>query len=257
MGIRIPVSGDQNVQNAFRDVEQEIEDLKAALGNRGGSDPSDALADLKKQVDLIPPARFDSDENVFVAAGPQHAVGLVPDPGPHAGTGAVLREDGLWADAVPTKLAQAEQTPEGPHDIYNIPGALHVAGPMQSGQVTTDSINAWSHPGLQEAHGGTLVNPNGILATINVIAWSAPYACSVLTVKGYRVGGTSASINARRNGADNHLSSALSLTSTNTWMDGGAVQNVAYAAGDKLEIMLTAVGGDPTQVGIQVTFRRD
>lgn len=257
MGIRIPVSADHNVQNAFRDVEQEIEDLKAALGSQGGSDPSDALAELKKQVDLIPPARFDSDENVFVGAGPQHAVGLVPDPGPYTGGNLSLQADGTWGNPDLLKLNDEEQTPEGVQDIYTLPGALHVSGPLQAGQVTTEKIAAWSHPGLQESHGGTLVNPNGILATINVIAWYAPYACSVLTVKGYRVGGTSASINARRNGADNHLSSALSLTSTDTWMDGGAVQNVAYVEGDKLEIMLTAVGGDPTQVGIQVTFRRD
>lgn len=110
--------------------------------------------------------------------------------------------------------------------------------------------------GYTEAHGGVLVNPNGITATINVIAWQAPYACTVVAVRGYRVGGTSASINARLNGTNNHLSSALSLTSADTWIDGGAVQNTAYAAGDKLEIMLTAVGGSPTQIGVQVVFVR-
>ena len=59
-------------------------------------------------------------------------------------------------------------------------------------------------------------------------------------------------MNARRNGTDNHLASALSLTSADTWMDGGAVQNAAYAAGDTMEIMLVTVAGLPLEVPIQV-----
>jgi hypothetical protein len=127
---------------------------------------------------------------------------------------------------------------------------------MQVGEITTAQINAWDHPGLNESHGGVIINTNGITATINVIAWQAPYACKVVQVRGYRVGGTSCSINARLNGASNHLSSALSLTSADTWMDGGAVSNATYAALDKLEIMITAVVGSPTQIGVQVVFRR-
>lgn len=103
------------------------------------------------------------------------------------------------------------------------------------------------------SRGGTVLNPAD---PINVIVWRAPFACIVTAVKGYRVGGTGATINARHNGADNHLSSALSLTSADTWMDGGAVQNTAYAAGAKLEIMVVTVAGSPTQVAIQVDFTR-
>lgn len=40
----------------------------------------------------------------------------------------------------------------------------------------------------------------------------------------------------------------LSVTSTGTWMDGGAVQNVAYV--DALELLLQSVAGSPTQVAI-------
>lgn len=99
--------------------------------------------------------------------------------------------------------------------------------------------------------GGIMINPT---AAINVIIWRAIVPCNVLNVRGYRVGGTDATVNARRNGADNHLASALSLTSTDTWITGGAVQNTAYAAGDKLEIMLVTLTGAPTQIAIQVDF---
>jgi len=101
------------------------------------------------------------------------------------------------------------------------------------------------------SRGGTVILPSG---AINVIVWTAPFTCTVKTVKGYRVGGTGATINARRNGASNHLASALSLSSADTWMDGGAVQNTAYIAGDKLEIMIVTVAGSPTQIAVQIDF---
>jgi hypothetical protein len=103
------------------------------------------------------------------------------------------------------------------------------------------------------SRGGAILNPT---AAVNLISWRAPVACVVNAVKGYRVGGTGATINARKNGASNHLSSALSLTSADSWMDGGAVSNTAYAAGDKLEIMVVTVAGSPTQVAVQVDFVR-
>lgn len=100
---------------------------------------------------------------------------------------------------------------------------------------------------------GAFVSPTGALA---VVAWRAPYPCVVVSVKGYRVGGTGATVNARRNGAAEHLASDLSLTSADAWLDGGAVQNTAYAVGDSLELMLESVSGSPDQVVIQVEFRR-
>ena len=101
------------------------------------------------------------------------------------------------------------------------------------------------------SRGGTLVYPT---EAINIIVWRAPFACTVRAVKGYRVDGTGATVNARRNGVSNHLASHLSLTSANEWMDGGTVQNTAYVAGDRLEIMIVSITGSPTQVAVQVDF---
>ena len=107
------------------------------------------------------------------------------------------------------------------------------------------------------SRGGTIYKSDGIAnAALNVIVWRAPFACTVTAVKGYRVGGTGATINARRNGTSNHLASDLSLSSADTWTDGGSVQNTAYAAGDKLEIMVVSTTGTVTQLGIQVDYTR-
>lgn len=100
--------------------------------------------------------------------------------------------------------------------------------------------------------GGTVLDPD----VRNIIVWRAPFACTVTNVRGYRVGGTTASINARKNGTDEHLSSDNVIGTPDVWDDGGAVSNTAYAIGDKLEIMITVVTGSPTQVAVQVDFER-
>jgi len=105
---------------------------------------------------------------------------------------------------------------------------------------------------IEISRGGTVPSPSAG----NHVVWRAPFACTVTNVRGYRVGGSGATINARNEGANEHLSSDLSLTSADTWQDGGAVQNTAYAAGDKLEIMIQSVAGSPTSVVIQVDFTR-
>lgn len=108
---------------------------------------------------------------------------------------------------------------------------------------------------VPQSKGGTIASLVGLDNTaLNLIVWRAPYACTVTAVKGYRVGGSGATINARKNGSSNHLSGALSLTSADQWMDGGTVQNTSYAAGDKLEIMVVTAVGSPTQISIQVDF---
>lgn len=106
------------------------------------------------------------------------------------------------------------------------------------------------------SRGGTYIDTAGITAAINIIVWRAPFACTVTAVKGYRVGGTGATINARKNGTDNHLASAVSLSSADTWTDGGSVQNTAYSAGDKMEIMIVSVTGSPTQIAVQIDLTR-
>ena len=98
-----------------------------------------------------------------------------------------------------------------------------------------------------------LVNPYG-LSTITIPIWEVNVACTVTGIRAKRTGGTSASINARRNSADNFLSTDLAITSTSGYFDGGAVQNTALSTGDTVEVMLTATSGTVTQVAIQINM---
>ena len=105
------------------------------------------------------------------------------------------------------------------------------------------------------ARGGTVVNTVDYVPAINVVAWYATFACRVTNVRGFRVGGgATTSINARKNGSSNHLATAKTLAAESTWYDAGAVQNIDYAIGDMLEIMVVVPGASLTQIAIQVDF---
>lgn len=106
---------------------------------------------------------------------------------------------------------------------------------------------------LTFSRGGTVLTPSG---AVNIMIWRAPFSCTVTAVKGFASGATGTTVNARRNATSLHLASDLTIGSADTWLDGGAVQNTAYVSGDEMEIMLTGIGGTPTQVAVQVDFTR-
>lgn len=99
-------------------------------------------------------------------------------------------------------------------------------------------------------------NPDGISAARNYMLWKVPFACTVKNITGYRLGGTGATINARKNGSDNHLESALSLADAETFYNNTTIQNATYAAGDTLQAMIVSVDGNPTQILIQIDVER-
>ncbi|MEV4974456.1 right-handed parallel beta-helix repeat-containing protein [Streptomyces scopuliridis] len=83
------------------------------------------------------------------------------------------------------------------------------------------------------------------------VIWRAPKACTVTAVRGYRVGGTGASINAQKNAAD-LLATDLSLSTPATWLSGPSVQNATFNAGDTLSVAVRSVTGSPAAVTVQV-----
>ncbi|MEG8275760.1 hypothetical protein [Streptomyces sp. AHA2] len=86
------------------------------------------------------------------------------------------------------------------------------------------------------------------------VVWRAPKACTVVAVRGYRVGGTGTTINAQKNASD-LLAADLSLSTAATWLSGPSVQNATFAAGDSLTLAIRSVTGTPTAVTIQVDLQ--
>lgn len=103
--------------------------------------------------------------------------------------------------------------------------------------------------------GAAFANPAGVAAS-TVAVWTATVACTALAIKGYRIGGTGATVQAYRNTTGSPIrSAALSLSSASQWIDGGDIQNTAFAAGDSLLIAVASASGGPTQVSVQVNFK--
>lgn len=129
-----------------------------------------------------------------------------------------------------------------------------VAKPIGAGWRISAAIFTADFDGKQDKVGAkftvgvTVVDPTAK----DLIVWRAPHGARVVGIRAYRVGGSGASINARLNSTDNHLSSNLSVSSANTWMSGGTPQNTDYDEGDTLEIRILSVSGTPSQLVVQV-----
>jgi hypothetical protein len=105
--------------------------------------------------------------------------------------------------------------------------------------------------------GITLADPTAVTA-LTVTPWVAPFACTVTAIKGYRVGGTGATVQAYRNTTATPLrSAALSLTSSLTWMTASLpLQNTGFSTGNSLMLAVLTVAGSATEVSLQVEFTR-
>lgn len=105
MSIRIPQNVDLSLQNCLRDIERALNELKSAAGQQGDSALQSLRADVDKLTADAVESRLPDDRKVFVASGPMHSVGLVPDPGATAGTAKLLREDGTWQTTLTSSSA--------------------------------------------------------------------------------------------------------------------------------------------------------
>lgn len=102
--------------------------------------------------------------------------------------------------------------------------------------------------GAQFSRSLSLVDP----VPVAIVLWRAPFACLVKKVSAYRIGGTGATINARKNSSSNLLPIDLSVSTTGNWVDGGTPQNASIVPGDTLEIVVAAASGSPAQLIVQI-----
>ncbi len=188
--------------------------------------------------------------------------GTIPVPGDTVGAGGVTIGD-LWTDISGGSPVVKVCTGLSPITFSALPGGGASTGDqfvtwasaadLTNQKVIGSFLTSVLQTALSFSRGGTVLTPT---AAVNVAVWRAPFACTVTNVKGLVSGATGTTVNARRNGTLTLLAADLTLNGLDTWLDGGAVQNTATAAGDRLEIMLTAIGGAPTEVAVQVDFTR-
>lgn len=82
-----------------------------------------------------------------------------------------------------------------------------------------------------------------------------PTAATVTAVKGFRVGGSGASFNARNGATNKLLSTDMSLGTASSWTTGTGLQNTAISAGGYLQVEVTGVTGTPTYIAVIVEYQ--
>jgi len=160
-----------------------------------------------------------------------------PDTG---STGQFLRRvsggQGEWADLSENPLSTPFYV--GTQFTVDDDGIVYAGGLVLPPEVTTFSRSA------------VFTSPT----TGTTILWRAPKACTVVAVRGYRVGGSGATINAQKNSSD-LLSTDASLVTADSWLSGSGLQNETFAAGDTLKLEIASVAGSPTSITMQVDFQ--
>ena len=158
MSIRIPKGVDVDTYNAFRDIEQALEELKQ---RPAASEPPDVDALISRIEQLERKPGVDSDKDTFVGSGPQSGVGLVPSPGGTADNEAVLLENGTWGyplrglvRAVTKDGAVGEQ--QSGADVVNVLGHLSVLGGLSA-----DSLL------VRELIADSIIAPTGLVRRLN------------------------------------------------------------------------------------------
>lgn len=163
--------------------------------------------------------------------------------------------DAFWAAIAHADLTGV--TADQHHaQAHALDGANHTLAGSATGRflratgATTFAIEA-----IPISRGGVVLTP----VAADHIVWRAPFACTVTAIKGYQDVGTGSTINAFRNTLASptlFMAANLTVTPAETWVDGGAVQNTAIAAGDKVYIRIATVAGTPNKIGVQIDMTR-
>lgn len=128
------------------------------------------------------------------------------------------------------------------------------SGTIESTNVQ-DAIEELDAASTRFERGTVVTDPEGI-GVLDVVVWRAPYDCTCLAVRGFRVGGDGCIVRARKGIMALNVSD-LSLVNPNQWYVGQDVQNNTFVSGDALVLEIVQVAGIVTEVTIQAEFRRE
>lgn len=84
------------------------------------------------------------------------------------------------------------------------------------------------------------------------IVWRAPAKAQIIALYACRQGGVGVTVNARKMGGDMHLAHDLSVSTVDSWLDGGPILNAQYNPGDTLVAVISNVAGQPDAITLQI-----
>lgn len=142
----------------------------------------------------------------------------------------------------------------------NANGPLDLPGHKAPNNADHDSryiVNSATHTRSKSI---VLLNPTGTFPLAPIPIWRLPFAATVTSIYAYRVGGTSATINARavtNTTARTLLATDFSVPVGPPWASAGAIAAGgvgALALGDSLEALFVTSVGSPTLIAIQINY---
>jgi hypothetical protein len=98
---------------------------------------------------------------------------------------------------------------------------------------------------------------SGVAAVDSDYVFECPYgAATVVSIRAVRVGGTSASINIRKNGSSATALLSGDYATTTSMADAATLQNNTLVLNDMLKVHITAISGTVTKLFVQIRIRR-
>lgn len=242
-------------EDVARDLEEYLKKIREAWGE---GIPPGFLGTLPEDIEAGSLGEAGGALEGWSSAGHEHPV-VTGEPSALSNvvgegtSGAIPRLDHLHKRDVRVKEDGVDAGTRNALDFRNADMEWEITD--DSGNDEMDIIGKLSPTSRTFVAGGTKPGATG---ASEAIVWEAPYAATVLAVRGIRVnGGTGATVNARRNFVDEHLAGDLSLPTLGVVADGGAVQNTAYVTGDIMEARIKSVTGSPADITLLIRVRRD
>jgi hypothetical protein len=198
-----------------------------------------ANAVLKHDVTSTAANRFLCPNSVDFTLGPNESAELSYDAG-----------SSRWR-VLATRSVLAHEAAADPH-----------AGYATDSDLTTHAAAGDPHTGYRlESQSGTFTVGGSILSPtdgMTIIAWRAPFACTVTDVHAQSDVGTTAIVNAGKGfvgGTTEFCSTDITIDPSDAWEAGTVNQNQSIAAGDAIYLEVVD-SGTATQITIQVTLSR-
>lgn len=147
----------------------------------------------------------------------------------------------------PTDDAQGHQLPSLSSDPPHKKGSIYFRSDLLQLMVD-DGTSYFTLPERQLfSKGGAILQPS----PQTVVVWRAPFACTVMAVRGYQDVGTGSVVTAY-DGSKNLLSTDITISAAGEWQDGGNLALTAVSTGDSIAIQVVSVSGTPNYLVVQV-----
>lgn len=221
----VPPDASLNIQTALQDLDRRLKRLESGPSGVSPDDLNRAKTDLTQAISDATKVRPMNPNNLF-RGGPQHAIGLVPDPKDSTGDAVqqILREDAKWVTPLGGLLPIAkypstyDSSTLGPQDnIFNLLADLVVNGQVSTGDLLCNNLTVM----------GAVVPQMGLFAAFSCSGANATFDTTLANEDPSRY---------------TIVSGNIQINSPGTYLVIASVANAGYASGGAVTSGITFNG---------------